>query len=76
MLFHRRGFCGFGSAHVTHVCLDSTPIIVLIYQLCNDVSDQIAPNSVADLEGVSLNPPLAPNYFNFMGKFMKNQVKC
>ena len=35
--------------------------------------------TVADLEGVRvvrLNPPLAPNYFNFMGKFMKNQVKC
>ena len=29
--------------------------------------------SVADLEGVRvvrLNPPLGPNYFNFMGKFM------
>ena len=34
---------------------------------------------VADLEGVRgvrLNPPLGPNYFNFMGKFMKNQAKC
>ena len=29
---------------------------------------------VADLEGVRvvrLNPPLEPNYFNFIGKFMK-----
>ena len=35
--------------------------------------------AVADLEGVRvvrLNPPLGPNYFNFMGKFMTNQVKC
>ena len=34
---------------------------------------------VADLEGVRvvrLNPPLEANYFNFMGKCMKNQVKC
>ena len=36
-------------------------------------------NTVADLEGVRvvrLNPPLGPNYFSFMGKFMKDQVKC
>ena len=26
--------------------------------------------------GGSLEPPLGPNYFNFMGKFMKNQAKC
>ena len=34
--------------------------------------------TVADLEGVGvvrLNP-LGPNYFNFMGKFMINLVKC
>ena len=34
--------------------------------------------SVVDLEGVTvvrLNPPLGPNYFSFMEKFMKNQVK-
>ena len=34
---------------------------------------------VADLVGVRvvrLNPPLGPNYFNFMAKFLKNQVKC
>ena len=24
--------------------------------------------------GGSLEPPLGPNYFNFMGKFSKNQV--
>ena len=37
--------------------------------------------AVADLEGVSvvrLNPPvpLGPNYFSFMGKFIKKEVKC
>ena len=35
--------------------------------------------TVADLEGVRvvrLNPQLEANYFNFMGKCMKNQVKC
>ena len=35
--------------------------------------------ALADLEGVwvvHLNPPSEPNYFNFMGNFMKNQVKC
>ena len=34
--------------------------------------------AVADLEGVRvvrLNPPLGPNYFNFMGKFIQNKVK-
>ena len=34
-------------------------------------------DTVADLEGVQvvrLNPPLGPNYFSFMGKFMNNQV--
>ena len=35
---------------------------------------EIAP--LADLEGVRLNPPMGPNYFSFMGKFMKNLVKC
>ena len=36
-------------------------------------------HAVVDLEGVRvgrLNPLLRPNYFNFMGKFMKNQVEC
>ena len=34
---------------------------------------------VTDLEGVRVvrsNPFLGPNYFNCMGKFMKNPVKC
>ena len=37
--------------------------------------------SVADLEGVPVisltpPPPSVPNDFNFMGKLIKNQVKC
>ena len=35
--------------------------------------------AVADLEGVRgvrSNPPLGPNYFKFMGKLKKIQVKC
>ena len=34
--------------------------------------------AATDLEGVQvvrLNPPFEPIYFNFMGKFMKNQIK-
>ena len=47
--------------------------------ILGELGGSFVPDSVADLEVVRvvrLNPPLGPNHFNFIEKFMKNEVKC
>ena len=59
--------------------LDETTVIHLPPIQDEHLSDTVVNGVQADLAGVQvirLNQPLGPNFFNFMGKFMKNQVKC
>ena len=63
---------------IQHFMVSIICYMMLYIYPANDASgvqNGLTPWAVEDLEGVRvdrLNPPLEPNYFTFMGKFMKN----